>query len=474
MEWRIPGFGARRKLRAMLNGDDAIRLVSQACDVSFVVDSVGAIREIAGCNADLLGVLGAGERWIGRKWSDLVVPDSRPKVAAVLGEAADRPAGKAAKWRHVNYAARKRGPDVPILHAAAALPTAGHFVVFGRDLRAVAALQQRLTDAQFAFEAEVTRVREAEQRYRTLFQVLPEPILILDGRDARVADANPSAQAAFDMAGLRAAARPATELVAPAARKALEAAISSARGSRREETVDAAPVGRKAHVRLSVISGGQAPDAPVFLRAALPARGQDAERGADLGDLSPDAMVATASDGRIRRANRAFADLAQIASPEQALGEALDRWLGRDGVDCDVLLASLRQRGAVRHYGTVIRGERGTAREVEINALARGGPSGNVFALRVVEGRMAAASSDHGRESGRTPAQLAELIGRVSLKDLVRESTDAIERMCIEAALELTGNNRASAAEMLGLSRQSLYVKLRRYGLSGPDGLEDE
>jgi DNA-binding NtrC family response regulator len=40
-----------------------------------------------------------------------------------------------------------------------------------------------------------------------------------------------------------------------------------------------------------------------------------------------------------------------------------------------------------------------------------------------------------------------------------------IERLCIEAALELTNDNRATAAEMLGLSRQSLYVKLRRYGL---------
>jgi DNA-binding NtrC family response regulator len=37
--------------------------------------------------------------------------------------------------------------------------------------------------------------------------------------------------------------------------------------------------------------------------------------------------------------------------------------------------------------------------------------------------------------------------------------------MCIAAALELTGDNRASAAEMLGLSRQSFYVKLRRHGL---------
>jgi DNA-binding NtrC family response regulator len=56
----------------------------------------------------------------------------------------------------------------------------------------------------------------------------------------------------------------------------------------------------------------------------------------------------------------------------------------------------------------------------------------------------------------------------VPLKDLVRETTDVIERLCIEAALNLTANNRASAAEMLGVSRQSLYVKLRRLGIADP------
>jgi DNA-binding NtrC family response regulator len=65
--------------------------------------------------------------------------------------------------------------------------------------------------------------------------------------------------------------------------------------------------------------------------------------------------------------------------------------------------------------------------------------------------------------------QLTELVGRVPLKELVRESTDMIERLCIEAALELTDDNRASAAEMLGLSRQGLYSKLRRHGMGDLD-----
>jgi DNA-binding NtrC family response regulator len=58
-----------------------------------------------------------------------------------------------------------------------------------------------------------------------------------------------------------------------------------------------------------------------------------------------------------------------------------------------------------------------------------------------------------------------ELIGSQTLKGIVAKTTDVIEKMCIETAVELTSNNRVAAAEMLGLSRQSLYVKLRKYDL---------
>jgi transcriptional regulator PpsR len=102
--------------------------------------------------------------------------------------------------------------------------------------------------------------------------------------------------------------------------------------------------------------------------------------------------------------------------------------------------------------------------EVSAVAVANGGLPSFGFAIRNVGPRLRVATRA-GRELPRSVEQLSELIGRVALKDLVREATDVIERLCIEAALELTGDNRASAAEMLGLSRQSFYVKLRRYGL---------
>ena len=104
-------------------------------------------------------------------------------------------------------------------------------------------------------------------------------------------------------------------------------------------------------------------------------------------------------------------------------------------------------------------------------ALGRGKAACFGFAIRDVGRRLTPQAKP--RELPHSANQLAEMIGRVPLKELVRETTDVIEKLCIEAALELTGDNRASAAEVLGLSRQSLYVKLRRYGLAEP-GIEED
>ena len=131
-----------------------------------------------------------------------------------------------------------------------------------------------------------------------------------------------------------------------------------------------------------------------------------------------------------------------------------------------MLIANLRQHGSVRLFATTLRGEYGATVEIEVSAVSM--PNGDQpcfgFTIRNV-GRRLRTESRSDRQLPRSVEQMTELVGRVPLKDLVRETTDVIERLCIEAALELTGDNRASAAEILGLSRQSLYVKLRRYGL---------
>jgi DNA-binding NtrC family response regulator len=96
------------------------------------------------------------------------------------------------------------------------------------------------------------------------------------------------------------------------------------------------------------------------------------------------------------------------------------------------------------------------------------------FAVRDIERRMKPESRAASLAMPRSAAELTELVGRTPLKAIVSETTDLIEQLCIQAALGMTGDNRASAALLLGLSRQSLYVKLRRYGMVSAGGDDDE
>ena len=112
----------------------------------------------------------------------------------------------------------------------------------------------------------------------------------------------------------------------------------------------------------------------------------------------------------------------------------------------------------------------GTPAQVEVSGCRLDEPEGPAFALfiRDVERRV---TREH-PVAAKLPSsieQVTQRVGRVPLKELVRESTDLIEALCIETALEVTQDNRASAAELLGLSRQSLYAKLRRFNIGGDD-----
>jgi transcriptional regulator PpsR len=145
----------------------------------------------------------------------------------------------------------------------------------------------------------------------------------------------------------------------------------------------------------------------------------------------------------------------------------LSRWLGRSAVDLRVILSNLQQHGSVRGFQTTLNGQLENELEVEVSAVAafdRNPPSAG-FVIRELRPRSVVRRNEQPVPVSPSVERLTALIGRVPLKELVRESTDMIERLCIEAALELTGDNRASAAEMLGLSRQSLYLKLHRHGL---------
>lgn len=469
-------FRAPKTSLGDLDAEAVAALVASASDIALILDDAGVIHDVSVATPNLADDLYGLARWVGRRWTDTVTEESRPKIAALLADAASH---QEPRWRHINYPSVS-GPDIPIVYAAVHAGSPGRIVAFGRDLRAVSSLQRRLVDAQMSLERDYARMRHVETRYRLLFEIASDAVLIVDGGSQRVQDCNPAARRLF---GDRAEYGTGWRIIqafsddsAPSVELLLAGVVASGRAD--EVRARLAADGRDAIVHASLFRDDSGLSCLVRIAITQPDTAgaivpKVKSKLLKLIEGAPDAFVVTGDDGRVITANAAFVQLAQLPSEERAQGESLERWLGRTGVDLDILVGHLRQHGSVRLFGSRLNGELGDHAEVEISAVTvmNGGRPCFGFAIRDVGRRLA---PDARRQRRLTPSaeQLTQLIGRVALKDLIREATDVIERHCIEAALELTGDNRASAAEILGLSRQSLYVKLRRYGLGDltPEG----
>ena len=60
--------------------------------------------------------------------------------------------------------------------------------------------------------------------------------------------------------------------------------------------------------------------------------------------------------------------------------------------------------------------------------------------------------------------------GTASLKEIVRQATEEIERELVVKALETTSGNVTRAARLLGISRKGLQNKMRDFGLRESEG----
>jgi transcriptional regulator PpsR len=476
-----------------LDATQAKRLIDAACDIALVLDGHGTVLDVRAHDRELHKA--AKRAWVGKSWADTVTVESRDKVADLVTCALTDESGPP---RQVNHAAVS-GPELPVLYSAVrtfggarSARTTVRVLALGRDLRDHVTLQRRLVDAQQTMERDYWRFREAETRYRHLFQASAEAVLIVDGATLRIVEANPAALALVSGgAGAPAGGKAAkvvgatlSSLFAAAAAEPLAAAIAAARSMGKHGRLSALLAASRSGVTLSLASFSQEQSSFLLVRLA-PASGgaSNHTKGRDapaaVGALesafvrnAADALAFTDGAGRVVEVNRAFARLAQLSSEDQARGEPLDRWLGRTGVEMSVLLANLRDSGTAGLFSTELRGALGLTTEVEIAASvldAAGGPGvpAFAFAVRDVGRRLVPNEPSLPTQVPASAAQLTELVGRVPLKQIVAETSDLIERLSIETALTMTKDNRAMAAQLLGLSRQSLYVKLRRFGMGG-------
>jgi DNA-binding NtrC family response regulator len=132
-------------------------------------------------------------------------------------------------------------------------------------------------------------------------------------------------------------------------------------------------------------------------------------------------------------------------------------------LDPQILLSYLKRNGRVWLFNTCMASQRET--QIELSAVGdkERDPTRFGFIVRDVSRRLDAASP--ASEGGDVDSGANE-VGKKSLKAIVDETVAKVERSCVAVALAMTGYNRTASAQLLGLSRQTLHGKMKRYGLS--------
>lgn len=445
-------------------------IISTASDLAIVISDVGEVLSVLVNPAH--PSFGDIDHWEGRNIRDFLSSESIPKLDRQLAafssgtgslRAMELNHSDSVNWAFpVRYTIHQIGPD-------------GALLLLGRDLRPIAEMQEQLVNAQMALERDYEVQREHDTRFRVLMDGIREAVAFVSVTSGRITDLNSAAAKLLgasvsdlqnSLFGSEFDSRIKDKLI-----DTLSAAAISDSSKPTEVTA------RRSKKRLLL--------QPKIFRAAgdrfLLVRFENADETEPAADTltenlnalyqeGADGILFTDRDGVITAANEAFLNLADVAHVTLLRGKPLADFLARGTVNSKVMIDNATRAGQMPMYATKLVSEFGGETSVEISTTHLNDRTNPAYVFVIRDASRAEASrhpgiavSDDGMRS------VMELVGSATLKDIVSETTDVVEKMCIETAVQLTRNNRVAAAEMLGLSRQSLYVKLRKYGLLSKD-----
>lgn len=447
-------------------------IIATASDIAVVISDVGRILSVLTNPSH--ATFEKLDHWEGRDIRDFLTVESVPKLDGQLERFnAGKDLGRALELNHSDNAQL----EFPVRYSLHRIGPEGAILMLGRDLRPIAEMQQQLVNAQMALERDYEVHRENHTRFRVLMNATRDAVVFVSATTGQVIEANAAASTLLgtgedDLANTSFAA-------AFEGRKysGLVDMLLTAAAEENPEPVKATAKGSMRPVNLLPKVFRAAGERTLLCR--IEATDDDAAPNENMKeDLSGfyqeavDAIVFTDKSGVILAGNEAFLSLVDAPHLTHVRGKSMADFLVRGQIDLKVLIENAVRSGKMRIYGTKLQSDFGAETPTEISATYlndRTAPS-IVFVIRdtsrVDTVRPAAGPGARTDESARS---VMELVGSATLKEIVSETTDVIEKMCIETAVELTNNNRVAAAEMLGLSRQSLYVKLRKYDILSRD-----
>ena len=452
----------------------AAGLLALSVDLTLIIDKSGVIEKVIDGSKPVAANTAS---LVGKKWLDTVAIDSQPKVNALLKTREDQ---DEQKWRQVNQEING-STSLPIQFSTIFFPQQNKLVAIGKDLSGISILQQKLVESQQEIERDYATLHAIQNRYLQLFNSIDQAYLILDSQTLKIIEVNKSA--GFLVGDLKKSQGKQFVSLFPAKdHEALQTYLLESKSGILQSSFHTTLENLKEKVEISstlLREGNQnvclVSIKPKSQTANLGTTNEQAALLSQAMEDFQDGFIVCSSNGVILTTNNTFVSMSQSTQKESVLGKSLEIWLGRASIDLKIILGTVREHGSIKDYASTITADDGSS-PIDVRISAAGFNSAKLSLVAIGIHQISKASNqsvDKPDNLGKNAKELTQLVGKVPLKQIVTETTDIIEKLCILAALDLTMSNRASAAELLGLSRQGLYIKMRRFGIVDSNATDD-
>lgn len=428
--------------------------VSLSSDIALVIDEAGIVTSVA--QNEKAPMNPAAEAWIGQPWAQTVTGDTRGKIESLLADAST--CGGMGRRREVNHSA-EWGDEMPVAYTAVRLGERGPVLAVGRDLRSVAAIQQRFLDTQQSLERSYWRARRDEARHRLLYQVATDAAITVDIDRQCLMAVNAAAARLLQVDGPSAQGRLLSAHFDATSRPAVEALLASACAGSEPLFAQARLAGSHISVALTATRVPEASNPTVLLRLrqADPPHDDPLAPGSALArdvDGTPEGIVVIDSDGRVREANLAFMQMAQATELEAVIGQPLERWLPDDGM---AVIGSLRAQGLAPCQRVTLRRTGPLELAVDMTGSLLSDVAGGDIGLT-----LRPCGSDVLTVDARAAALLRAIdaltgeLGKTPLPALLGQAQALAQQHFLRIAIERHPGDSGAAARLLGISAEEL------------------
>lgn len=423
-----------------------------ASDIALVIGADGVIRNVSvrpsGMPIDPAG-------WVGRHFSDLVTDSNRTKVDLLIEEVLR---DGLSRRREINHRSGT-GSDIPVNYAAIRLGDTDTVLVAGRDLSAVSAIQQRFLERQQAMERDFWQLRNRESRYRTLFQVATDAVMVVSADEFRILEANAAGAELFEIPVESLQGSDVAVVFQRPFRAAVHELLITARASAQPAEIRVPLAHRRRHVALSATPYRSPDGLQLLVRARSLDAGIDSaghQQMLDFVERMVDAVAVTDSALRVLMANRALVAMSGARDEQEIEGRTLPELLGVSREALAPVLETLRgsgiadQRltiGGIRYRFTAALLEDADQEHLGFMVRRLGTPPGGV-----ASGEMETLT--------RRLAGLGSELGVSDLRSLVHSFSTLVEGYLVRHALERCDQDAAKTAKLLGVDEAVVRTHL--------------